>query len=110
MTVATTLRSVRRPRACPAAALVFLGVLLVTGCSSAGHQPAPALHTSPVATAAAGTSTPAPSPTPTGPLSQRAEVPLPVAREETAAAATGDTLMVAGGFDTAGRDRAEGFL
>ncbi|GAC1577016.1 MAG: hypothetical protein NVS3B18_10790 [Candidatus Dormibacteria bacterium] len=45
-----------------------------------------------------------------GPLSQRVEVPLPDAREETAAAATGSTLMVAGGFDTAGRDRAEVFL
>jgi non-specific serine/threonine protein kinase len=45
-----------------------------------------------------------------GPFSQRAEVSLPVAREETAAAATSDTLMVAGGFDTAGRDRAEVFL
>ncbi len=57
-------------------------------------------------------SVPAPTraePTPTS-ASQQEEPALPVAREETAAAATGDRLYVIGGFDAGGRSRPETFI
>lgn len=62
---------------------------------------------------AAGTPTAAapasPIPTPS-PASQREEPPLPEARQEVASAATGDRLLVAGGFDGNGQSRAEAFI
>lgn len=92
-----------------AAAVLVLG--LVSACS----QPAPGRGST--ATASPGNATtatavagrgPIPTPTPTPPAEmQRDEPALPVAREETAAAATGGRLYVVGGFDAAGGSRPE---
>jgi hypothetical protein len=95
-----------------AAILVSLiGVLALTSCGGDQHSTQPSL--SPLATVAVSGSPGSPTPTTTvvaSGFSQRTELPLPEAREETAAAATSDTLVVAGGFDIGGRDRAEVFL
>lgn len=81
-----------------------MGLLLAAcqGAPPSGVKPSP----SPSATASA---TPTAVPTPT-PRSQQDEPPLPVAREETAAAATADRLYVIGGFDGSGQSRPEVYV
>jgi len=74
--------------------------LVVSACAGSSPAPAPspeATRTPPVAASPSASSAPSPS----GPV-QRLEARLPVAIEETAAAANDHALYVIGGFDAAG--------
>src|SRR5229473_5360758 len=78
----------------------LLAVLLLTACGGpqaaaatpTAHFPAPSPSPTPVAV----------SPSPSPPPAQRMETSLPVALEESGAAAAGGKLYVIGGFDAAG--------
>jgi len=74
--------------------------LVVSACAGSAPVPTPSPAATPTPAVVVSPSA-SPSPSPSAPL-QRLEARLPVAVEETAAAATGQALYVIGGFDAAG--------
>ena len=76
-------------------------MLMLAACSSGG-----AVQVSPSPSLAVASPLPSPSPSPSPQPLQRAEPSLPVAVEETAAAAAGGKLYVMGGFNAAGQSLA----